>query len=261
MDGATKERLLNTFRTYDENGDGYISEDELTRIFVILGMSDEEARKVFQCADSDHNGVLDYEEFIDWICSSAPATAKEQDDLKESGFCGKWEFYDQANDGYDSFKVVNYYHLCSNGTAFCKTDDKRTSKAKPSKDPRAKRDDTETFRNVYSSGWGTWQIRDDVVLVQCEVEGEIHEGGNKVYALTKKFTETHEKSCKCADFRKTFRRRMYETKAAEEALERKQRVTVLMKRFPAATQEQVEQALQSVDGHAGKAAGILSKMQ
>lgn len=62
------EGLVRThFRAWDLNGDGRISEEELRPILIACGLPQRDVHKIFVAADMNGDGVLDYDEFIDWI--------------------------------------------------------------------------------------------------------------------------------------------------------------------------------------------------
>lgn len=52
------ENLIQAFKTFDKDGNGYLSRDEL---YELLGPDTDEAMKVF---DQDGDGQIDYKEFV-----------------------------------------------------------------------------------------------------------------------------------------------------------------------------------------------------
>lgn len=58
--------MLQVFRVFDKDGDGFISEGELRLAMMNLGerMSDAELREMIAAADTDGNGQIDYAEFV-----------------------------------------------------------------------------------------------------------------------------------------------------------------------------------------------------
>ncbi|HLT92709.1 MAG TPA: EF-hand domain-containing protein [Woeseiaceae bacterium] len=60
--------LRETFNYNDPNGDGKIDYDEFRRMLDDLnaGVSEEEARIGFDEIDSDDDGAIQFDEFIDW---------------------------------------------------------------------------------------------------------------------------------------------------------------------------------------------------
>lgn len=62
------DQLKDHFEAADTTGDGVISEEELKNMFMKLGTwSEEEFDALFKDADLNQDGVLNYEEFIDWV--------------------------------------------------------------------------------------------------------------------------------------------------------------------------------------------------
>eukprot|EP00928_Gymnodinium_smaydae_P063300 TRINITY_DN46929_c0_g1_i1.p1 TRINITY_DN46929_c0_g1~~TRINITY_DN46929_c0_g1_i1.p1 ORF type:complete len:983 (+),score=176.73 TRINITY_DN46929_c0_g1_i1:117-3065(+) len=69
---AQEKALYNAFLRFDENGDGRIQAGEFHKLMHSLGsFTDDEITKLFQEADSDDSGSVDWKEFIRWICSGA----------------------------------------------------------------------------------------------------------------------------------------------------------------------------------------------
>jgi len=60
------EALKEAFKIFDKNRNGYIEAKELRAVTTTLGqtLSDEEFNEFWQEADQNHDGKLDYEEFI-----------------------------------------------------------------------------------------------------------------------------------------------------------------------------------------------------
>lgn len=58
--------LLEAFRVFDRNGDGYITEEELKQALLNLGerLTGEELKGMIAAADKDGNGLIDYSEFV-----------------------------------------------------------------------------------------------------------------------------------------------------------------------------------------------------
>lgn len=54
------------FEAYDANGDGFISKDELTRVFNDIGF-DGDVGELFAEADIDQDGKISYSEFVMWM--------------------------------------------------------------------------------------------------------------------------------------------------------------------------------------------------
>ncbi|WKY17325.1 hypothetical protein Q1695_001713 [Nippostrongylus brasiliensis] len=58
--------LKGIFREFDLNGDGYIQRDELRSVMQKMGQSptEEELDAMFNAADQDHDGNIDFNEFL-----------------------------------------------------------------------------------------------------------------------------------------------------------------------------------------------------
>mmetsp|Transcript_73088 Transcript_73088/g.174150 ORF Transcript_73088/g.174150 Transcript_73088/m.174150 type:complete len:748 (+) Transcript_73088:139-2382(+) len=61
--------VRNKFKQWDKNGDGVISQEELTEVMKSLGglFSEEEMEALFAFIDKDKNGKVDYNEFVTWV--------------------------------------------------------------------------------------------------------------------------------------------------------------------------------------------------
>ncbi len=55
------------FRKWDITGDGNISNYELHAALTQLGMSESQVDQCFKAADVSKDGILQYEEFLDWV--------------------------------------------------------------------------------------------------------------------------------------------------------------------------------------------------
>ena len=79
MEGANQLKL--SFKRFDMDGDGKLSEDELVTVLGSLGgegagMAPDECRQLFKALDKDDNGKLTVSEFIDYVFSDASAASK-----------------------------------------------------------------------------------------------------------------------------------------------------------------------------------------
>jgi calmodulin len=68
---GAEDEIRDAFNTFDRNGDGLVSIDELLQVMGMLGeaMTREEAEASLQRADSDGDGQLTYEEFVAFMMS------------------------------------------------------------------------------------------------------------------------------------------------------------------------------------------------
>lgn len=67
---VTIDSLLDAFRIFDKDEDGFITVDELTRIMTSLGerMTSKELNEMIKEADSDGDGLINYQEFCGVLC-------------------------------------------------------------------------------------------------------------------------------------------------------------------------------------------------
>lgn len=63
---TSEEDLLEAFRTFDADGNGVISRDELMKIMTTMGesLTKEEAQEIIDAADIDKDGFVNYQEFV-----------------------------------------------------------------------------------------------------------------------------------------------------------------------------------------------------
>lgn len=72
MDG-----VIAKFKAFDRNGDGTCSWDEFSPVLMKFGMDEDEVLQLFNNADANHDGRIDYGEFLRWIAGTAePAVLK-----------------------------------------------------------------------------------------------------------------------------------------------------------------------------------------
>ena len=73
VNGPSKEReaIKQTFKEADANGDGTIDRNELMAILkdTLKDFSDDELAELFDSADKNQDGSLNYDEFLEWVFS------------------------------------------------------------------------------------------------------------------------------------------------------------------------------------------------
>jgi len=67
----TAEEIRQAFRVFDKDGNGFISAAELRHVMTNLGerLTDEEVEEMIREADCDGDGQINYEEFVQMMCS------------------------------------------------------------------------------------------------------------------------------------------------------------------------------------------------
>jgi len=71
-DNAFREKIGDTFRKFDRNGDGSIDRDELMTILQAIDrvfFTNEVCDQLMSAMDEDENGSVDYAEFLSFLCS------------------------------------------------------------------------------------------------------------------------------------------------------------------------------------------------
>ncbi|KAH7126119.1 complex of Cambr and Cam [Dactylonectria macrodidyma] len=68
-----QEDLLDAFKTFDKDGSGTISRDEIRQVMLSLGenLTDDDINEMLQVADKDGNGTIDYNEFVQIMTTDA----------------------------------------------------------------------------------------------------------------------------------------------------------------------------------------------
>jgi calmodulin len=68
-DTGSAEEIMEAFKVFDKDGNGFISAAELRHIMTNLGekLTDEEVDEMIREADVDGDGQINYEEFVDMM--------------------------------------------------------------------------------------------------------------------------------------------------------------------------------------------------
>lgn len=66
---SDSEKVLKVFQDWDVDSDGFISRTELANVLASLDFPEADIGPVFDAADVDRDGVLNYSEFVSWIFS------------------------------------------------------------------------------------------------------------------------------------------------------------------------------------------------
>lgn len=100
------DQMKATFRDWDCDGRGFINRRSLMALLVQLAgrqLSERELDRVMQEADKNGNGIIEYDEFIDWINSPVTAVTMSPQGLACFDFTSVlrplWQVYDQNGDG------------------------------------------------------------------------------------------------------------------------------------------------------------------
>lgn len=87
--------LINVFKQIDSNGDGKITKKEMIYILAKhynLINAEDEVNKIFENVDIDHNGFIEYEEYIQ-------ASISKKDLLSQDQLIYAFKYFDKDNDG------------------------------------------------------------------------------------------------------------------------------------------------------------------
>lgn len=74
--GHHKDMILDLFRKFDNNCDGYIDREELIKIFAKISpdsFTHKKVEQIFKVVDVNHDGMIDYKEFVDWLMNGSPS--------------------------------------------------------------------------------------------------------------------------------------------------------------------------------------------
>jgi len=110
FDDVVKQKVKDAFKSWDSNGDGIISKNEMKAVLLKLlnkhtsTVTEEDLDSFMKEADRNDNGVIEYEEFLEWVlrpgakitttCSGKLATFDLEVTLRPL-----YEVYDKNGDG------------------------------------------------------------------------------------------------------------------------------------------------------------------
>jgi Ca2+-binding EF-hand superfamily protein len=112
---AVKQKVKDAFKTWDTNSDGIISKNEMKSVLMKLlnkatsAVSEEDLDSFMHEADQNENGVIEYDEFLDWVLRpGAKVTTTASGKLAtfdlEATLRPLYEVYDKNNDGTVTFE-------------------------------------------------------------------------------------------------------------------------------------------------------------
>eukprot|EP00929_Paragymnodinium_shiwhaense_P114866 TRINITY_DN8340_c0_g1_i1.p2 TRINITY_DN8340_c0_g1~~TRINITY_DN8340_c0_g1_i1.p2 ORF type:complete len:429 (-),score=162.18 TRINITY_DN8340_c0_g1_i1:307-1593(-) len=83
-DEQAMDQLMNTFKSWDADGNGVITCEELASIVRVLNpnMSDKVIEAMVKEADTSEDGEIDLEEFVVWLSGGVPKKKKAQEERK-----------------------------------------------------------------------------------------------------------------------------------------------------------------------------------
>merc|ERR1719159_1746637 len=73
--------IVQTFKKFDQNGDGMISREELKRILGAISgneFSDSAVDDLLQASDTNKDGFISYEEFVAWVTKDLQETKEPE---------------------------------------------------------------------------------------------------------------------------------------------------------------------------------------
>eukprot|EP00931_Biecheleriopsis_adriatica_P003831 TRINITY_DN105592_c0_g1_i1.p1 TRINITY_DN105592_c0_g1~~TRINITY_DN105592_c0_g1_i1.p1 ORF type:complete len:268 (-),score=80.22 TRINITY_DN105592_c0_g1_i1:22-825(-) len=76
--GMDLQHVKNIFLMWDESGNGHVELEEMLEALKKIGVSDSDCKMMFASADVNHDGQVDWEEFVHWLFESdAPSALKK----------------------------------------------------------------------------------------------------------------------------------------------------------------------------------------
>eukprot|EP00746_Dinoflagellata_sp_MGD_P014398 gnl/MRDRNA2_/MRDRNA2_131539_c0_seq1.p1 gnl/MRDRNA2_/MRDRNA2_131539_c0~~gnl/MRDRNA2_/MRDRNA2_131539_c0_seq1.p1 ORF type:complete len:199 (-),score=46.18 gnl/MRDRNA2_/MRDRNA2_131539_c0_seq1:11-607(-) len=162
-DTSVKDKLKQLFRQWDRNKDGVISRGELNEVFTQLNLEQAMIDAMFEAADTNKNGVIDTDEFIDWVFSGEEnvenaviGSLPDIPELVSSGLCGQWR----------QPSSIESYKLFASGTALYEMTNKL--------------EENDSVRDVKGRGWGSWMLEEAKIVVQAMItQTDIETGGGR----------------------------------------------------------------------------------
>eukprot|EP00931_Biecheleriopsis_adriatica_P113926 TRINITY_DN8920_c0_g1_i3.p1 TRINITY_DN8920_c0_g1~~TRINITY_DN8920_c0_g1_i3.p1 ORF type:complete len:864 (+),score=173.35 TRINITY_DN8920_c0_g1_i3:46-2592(+) len=85
QESCFRDNLLDLFKAWDTNQNGYIEESELSEAIASLGMASSDIREMLTLADANKDGRIDYTEFCNWLVEEAPAKVQQLADRADTG--------------------------------------------------------------------------------------------------------------------------------------------------------------------------------
>eukprot|EP00931_Biecheleriopsis_adriatica_P116221 TRINITY_DN91897_c0_g1_i1.p1 TRINITY_DN91897_c0_g1~~TRINITY_DN91897_c0_g1_i1.p1 ORF type:complete len:510 (+),score=88.17 TRINITY_DN91897_c0_g1_i1:79-1608(+) len=82
------ESIMNTFKVFDEDRSGAIEKGELVAVLRRLSLETVDIDELIEAVDVNRDGVVDYEEFVSWVCD--PSLAHPV--LQEDGYFDTFDF-------------------------------------------------------------------------------------------------------------------------------------------------------------------------
>merc|ERR1712061_861832 len=83
-DTDTEEELIEAFKVFDRDGNGFISAAELRHVMTNLGekLTDEEVDEMIREADVDGDGQINYEEFVKMMMAKEASSCRSEPQVK-----------------------------------------------------------------------------------------------------------------------------------------------------------------------------------